>query len=194
MKRITAALAALFLLVASAPAVAEGETVFVDIDRVYRDSEVIGKILERIGAEFEDRDAELRDIGAELERGRERLQKESLTMSEEETDALRADIAKFEREFTRKRRALVEDRGLLLQERRKLINAEIDKTIQALAEEKNYALVLNPYIVLPLGGNRSLTHDVVLFAGAGADVTGEIVGRLDQGGDALVERLLNPGG
>ena len=182
MKRITAAFAAFLLLAASAPAIAEGETVFVDIDRVYRDSEAIGKILERIGAEFEDREAELRDIGAELERGQERLQKESLTMSEEETDTLRADIAKFEREFARKRRALVEDRGLRLQERRKLINAEIDKAIQALAKEKNYALVLNPYIVLPLGGNRSLTHDIVLFAGEGADVTDAVIAALDKDG------------
>ena len=77
MKKITSALAALLFFAApAAPALAEGETVFVDIDRVYRDSKSIETVLERISAEFEDREAELRDIGAELERGQERLQKE----------------------------------------------------------------------------------------------------------------------
>ena len=186
-KPATALLSLFFVFASAAPAVAEGETVFVDIDRVYRDSKIIGQVLERIGAEFQDREAELRDIGAELERGQERLQKEALTMSEEEKDGLRAGIAKSEREFARKRRALVEDRGLRLQDRRKLINAEIDKTIRALAEENNYALVLNPYIVLPLGNNRSLTHDIVLFADDKTDVTEQVIARLDASGANLDE-------
>ena len=188
MKKITSALAALLFFAApAAPALAEGETVFVDIDRVYRDSKSIATVLERISAEFNDREAELRDIGAELERGQERVQKEKLTMSEEEKDELLSTIAQSEREFARKRRALVEDRGLLLQERRKIINAQIDKTIRALAKENGYALVLNPYIVLPLGGNRSLTHDIVLFAGDNTDVTGEVISRLDQAGEISTE-------
>ena len=187
MKKAAAALVALSLAVPVPAAFAEGETVFVDIDRVYRDSKVIGTVLDKIGAEFQDREDELREIGAKLERGQERLQKEALTLSEEEKDSLRGDIAQSEREFARKRRALVEDRGLRLQERRKRINSEIDKTIRALAEENQYALVLNPYIVLPLGGNRSLTHDIVLFAGDRTDVTDEVIARLDRDGGQLAE-------
>ena len=189
-KTLSVLAAALFFFASAAPAAAAGETVFVDIERVYRDSEVIQQVRGKVDAEFEKRQNQLEEIGAEMERGRERLQKESLTLSEEEQDSLRAEIATLERDFARKRNALLEDRGIRIQGRLEFVNNEIGKTIRQLAEEKQYALVLNRYIVLPIPGNRSFTHDNVLYAGENSDVTAQVVEKLDEGGEELVQRLL----
>lgn len=191
MKKIISALCAALLCAAPVvPAAAEGETVFVDIERVYRDSQVIQRVRDQVDSEFADAQNELEEIGAELERLRERLQKEDLTLSEAEREDIRADISAKERDFARKRGALLEDRGIRIQGRLQFVNEEIGQTIRALAEERGYALVLNRYIVLPVPGNRSFTHDNVLYAAANSDVTAQVVEKLDQGGDDLVQKLL----
>ena len=75
----------------------------------------------------------------------------------------RAELEQLDRNFVRDRRALVEDRGVVMQERRRLIDIEIAKVIEKIAVEREYAMVLNPFVVLP-AGNRTYTHTSFFYA------------------------------
>ena len=95
----------------------------------------------------------------------------------------RGDIEQLERNFVRDRRALVEDRTVVMQDRRHKIDIEIAKVIETIARERQYSMVLNPYLTLPISSNRTLTHNIILFADNEADITSEVIARFDKEAD-----------
>lgn len=170
----------LLALLVSAGAHAAGEVVYVNFDRVYRDSKVINGIRTEISAEFRDREDALKAVGEEIRAMKEEIEKEALILSDTEKEERRRIIADKERNFLRDRRALSEDIGLRFRERRRAIDAEIARVINVMAEERKYGMVLNPHIVLPFSGDRTLTHNVILYADESADITGEVIERFDK--------------
>ena len=162
----------------TASAFAEGEVVYVNIDRVYQDSEVTKAVFESIQSNFKEREDALRTQSDDIRNMNEEIEKEALTLSEEELDKKRGDLEKNERNFLRDRRALVEDRGVLLQERQRVINIEIAKIIEAIAVERKYSIVLNPFIPLS-AGNRTGRHANFFYADKNADITSDVIERFD---------------
>ena len=61
----------------------------------------------------------------------------------------------------------------MLQEQRRELDVKIAEVIENIAREQKYAMVLNPYLTLPVSGNRTLTHNILLFADPSADITGK---------------------
>lgn len=183
MKRtFIAVFSALAILFASAPAWAHG-IVYVNIDRVYQESKIIQAVRDAINADFKDREDALRAQGEKIRATGEELEKEALTLDDAELESRRTELEQLDRNFVRDRRALVEDRGVVMQERRRLIDIEVAKVIEAIAAEREYAMVLNPFVVLP-AGNRTYTHTSYFYANKEVDITADVVSRFDSEADA----------
>ena len=133
---------------------AEGGVAYVNFERVYRDSKLVKAVSDEINVKFKKRTALLEKADKEIRTLREQLQKEALTMGEAKKEEVNAQIAELNRSFTRERRALAEDRGLSFQQRRKVVDSELARIIEIIAKEKKYDLVLNPFIALPVPGDR----------------------------------------
>ncbi len=171
--------AALALLTFSASA-QEGRVAFVNFERVYQESKVVIAVRDKINAKFKEREESLQEQNEELRAMQEELAKEELTLSETQKEARRSEIEQLGRQFERARRALLEDRGVMLQEQRRELDVKIAEVIENIAREQKYAMVLNPYLTLPVSGNRTLTHNILLFADPSADITGEVIARFDE--------------
>jgi outer membrane protein len=176
-------LATLFL--SASGLAAEGDLVYVDFDRIYAESKVASAVVDDIKAEFGDREKSLRESSEKIKSLREELEKESLTLGDAEKRAREQEIGSLEREFVRERSAFGEDFNLRLQERRNVVDAEIERIIRKLAEENKYGMVINPYLVLPLGG-RTITHNIILYADDRVDITDEVIDLFDK--EARVSR------
>ena len=171
----------IFFTLLTAPVfAAEGGVAYVDFERVYRDSKLVKAVSDDINVKFKKRTALLEKADKEIRALREQLQKEALTMSEAKKEDINAQIAASNRSFTRERRALAEDRGLSFQQRRKAVDSELARIIEIIAKEKKYDMVLNPFIALPVPGDRLLTHSILLYANAKADITAEVIKRFDK--------------
>ena len=180
-KAMLAFISALFL--ATTAAFAHG-VVYVNIDRVYQESKIIQMIRDEINNDFKDREDTLRGQGEKLRTMSEELERDALTLDDAELESRRAELEQLDRNFVRDRRALVEDRGVVMQERRRLIDIEIAKVIEKIAVEREYAMVLNPFVVLP-AGNRTYTHTSFFYANEEkTDITAEVVSRFDDESDA----------
>jgi len=175
---LVAAALALPLSAGQGQAQAQG-VAFVNFEQVYQESAVVQEVRDSINADFLDRETKLREQDEEIRELAEALEKDSLTLGDTEREKRRADIEQKERNFVRDRRALVEDRGVIMQERRRLIDIAIAKIIEETAEERKYSMVINPYLTLPLSGNRTLTHNIILYADSEADITADVISRFD---------------
>ena len=173
---------ACLLLLASAAA-AENGVAYINFERVYQESEVVQKVRAAINGDFADRENALRGQSDKLRQLQQDLEKESLTLSDADAEKKRGDIEQLERNFVRDRRALVEDRTVVMQDRRHKIDIEIAKVIETIARERQYSMVLNPYLTLPISSNRTLTHNIILFADNEADITSEVIARFDKEAD-----------
>lgn len=176
---------AVLALAMLAPAAAAQEGLFyIDFERVYRESTVVQQVRDAINADFADREEKLRQQGDSIREMTEERDKETLTLTDQELESKNAEIDRLQRNFVRDRRALVEDRGVEMNERRRLIDIEIATVIEALAREREARMVINPYLTLPISGNRTLTHNIILFAAEDADLTSEVIERFDAGATA----------
>ena len=177
MKKINFFLAA--VLMAASAVAAEG-IVYIDLDRIYRDSQQIEERRKNINAEFADRQQALEETSKKIRDLLDALEKEAPTLSDADKESRQRDITNIERDFRRDQRALVEDRGLRLQELRRNINGEISRLIKQVSEERAYKIVLNPFFVLPLSNERTITHNIILYAANEADVTDDIIKLFDE--------------
>ena len=166
-RRILSAMIVALAILTPPPASAEGGggAVFADVDRVYRESKTIGAIREKINEEFRDRDQVVRALVDEVKAARERLQKESLTMSDSEKRELRRAIEQKELEFNRGSRALREDRNLRFNEHRRRLDEMILQAVRTLAKERGYEMVL--------------FRDALIHGAESSDITTEVIAALD---------------
>lgn len=163
-----------------ASAVAADRIVYVDFERIYRESKVVGAVNDDLTVEFSSREDALEAAREEIQSLREELEKETLTLNDAERAERERRIVKLERDFVRDRQAYVEDRTLRFQERRKVIDAEIARLIAELAQEQNYTIVLNPFLTLPISGRASLNHNIILYANPESDITEAVIELFDQ--------------
>lgn len=177
MKKIIALLFA--VLTAATPAAVADGVVYVDFERIFRDSKKIEDARKSINGEFASQQKGLDDANAKIRGMLDALEKEAPTLSDDDRENRRKEITALERDFLRDRRALVEDRGVRLQELRRVINNEIGRIIREVSEARGYKMVLNPFLVLPLSNERTLTHNIIIHAVDEADITAEIISRFD---------------
>ena len=162
---------------------AAGEVVYVNIDRVYQESEITKAVLESIQGTFQERETALRQQSEEIRKLSEALEKEALTLSNEDLEKQRTEIEQKERNFLRDRRALVEDSGLLFEEKKRVVDLAIAEVIEAIAIEREYAIVLNPFVSFPVE-NRAHRQNNFFYADKSADITADVIARFDGENDA----------
>ena len=75
----------------------------------------------------------------------------------------------------RDRQELSEDRAISYEKRRKVIDIALSKVIESIAKERKYDTVLNPFM-----RGRALTHSILFYGGAKADITDEVIERFDK--------------
>src|SRR5688500_19930004 len=104
-----AVLAALALPAASQTPPPGGKFGFVHTERILRDSIPAQRAQKKIEAEFQKRDRELAGIAADLKKAQDEIEKNALTMSENQRRAKERDFGELNREFQRKQREFRED-------------------------------------------------------------------------------------
>lgn len=164
----------LALLLSAAPSRAQEQgVVFVEVERIFRESSLIKEIREKVEAEFEVQEESMRKLVEDIRERRSRLNKEDLTLSADEKSEIRQEIERIEVLLNREDKALREDRSLRFGEFKKQLEPVILELIGALAKENGYELVLDSV--------------VVLYGGTAANATDEIIKRLDE--EVTVEQL-----
>lgn len=179
MKKIKLLIAPLLLALCLPAAAHEGAVAFVNIDRFYDKSVLVKAVTDKINADFRKRTEALRQLDEDLRGKVESLQKERLTIDDTEREARESDIVAMRRKLERDQQELREDRALEYEKRRRVIDIALSNIIEAIAAERKYDVVLNPFILLPLR-ERALTHSILFYGGAKADITDEVIERFDK--------------
>ncbi len=135
--------------------------VFVEVERVFRESSLIGQIREQIEEEFSDQAQAIRKLIENIQERRDKLSKEGLTLSSEETNGLRQEIDRFEVLLQREDEALREDRNLRFSEFREKLEPEIFRLISNVAKEGEHEMVLDSVVVLYGATEANVTDQVI---------------------------------
>lgn len=115
---------------------------FVDIQQVLQESAPSKAAGVRLENEFGPRSRELARLEARLRESGDKLEKESLGLSEQERTRRGRDLATQQRELERKRREFQEDAERRQQEEQRVVRDRVDKALKQVCEAEKYDLVL----------------------------------------------------
>ena len=174
----TVALAAAALAAAIAPALAQDDSRededrpeildtigVVEISRIFRDSEYIGRNRDEVNAEFVERVEQLEQMNEQIAEKRERLERDQLGMTAADRTALLEEIDQLTVRLQREERNLREDKRLAFDSRQRHLEKEVMEVIAELGSQKKLHMVLE--------------LNAVLIAGESLDFTDEVIAKLD---------------
>ena len=163
---LPAVLAALALPAAAQTSVAPGGKFgFVHTERILRDSIPAQRAQKKIEAEFQKRDRELAGIAADLKKMQDELEKNALTMSENQRRAKERDFGELNREFQRKQREFREDLNQRRNEELREVVEQANRVIRQIAEQEKFDIIF---------------QDAV-FASPRVDITDKVIKALEAG-------------
>ncbi|MCY4325142.1 MAG: OmpH family outer membrane protein [Betaproteobacteria bacterium] len=174
----TVALAAAALAAAIAPALAQDDSRededrpeildtigVVEISRIFRDSEYIGRNRDEVNAEFVERVEQLEQMNEQIAEKREQLDRDQLGMTAADRTALLEEIDQLTVRLQREERNLREDKRLAFDSRQRHLEKEVMEVIAELGSQKKLHMVLE--------------LNAVLIAGESLDFTDEVIAKLD---------------
>jgi len=135
-------LAAVVLGVSAQSAVAQAKIGFVDSERLMREAAPAMRAQERLEKEFERRDQELQRIARELQSMQEDLERNSLTMGENERRNKERALNDLNRDFQRKQREFREDLNQRRNEELATVLDRANSAIKQVAEAEKYDVIL----------------------------------------------------
>ncbi|MCW8829122.1 MAG: OmpH family outer membrane protein [Gammaproteobacteria bacterium] len=160
------AAAMLFLLAAGSVNAAEAPNIaFVNTPQVLEQAPQAEAVRKTLKSEFSSRDAALVAEQSKLKSLEEKMERDSLTMSEEQQRKLERDILSQKRELKRSRDEFAEDFNIRRNEELAKMQREIARSIVDLAKEMGYDLIL---------------ESGVIYASERVDITGKVIERLKQ--------------
>lgn len=115
---------------------------FVNADRVMRESVPAQRALKRLEREFEKREADLRNVEKQHLSLKEYLEKNSLTMNENERKQREREFADLSRELNRKQREYREDRNQRQNEELAAVLERANQAIRDVAKAEKYDLIV----------------------------------------------------
>lgn len=164
--RTLRAAATLFLLAAGSVNAAEAPNIaFVNTPQVLEQAPQAEAVRKTLKSEFSSRDAALVAEQGKLKSLEEKMERDSLTMSEEQQRKLERDILSQKRELKRSRDEFAEDFNIRRNEELAKMQREIARSIVDLAKEMGYDLIL---------------ESGVIYASERVDITGKVIERLKQ--------------
>ena len=138
---LSAVLAALALPAAAQTAAPGGKFGFVHTERILRDSIPAQRAQKKIEAEFQKRDRELAGIAADLKKAQDEIEKNALTMSENQRRAKERDFGELNREFQRKQREFREDLNQRRNEELAQVVEQANRIIRQIAEQEKFDII-----------------------------------------------------
>lgn len=162
MLRVLAGAVLLALSLAAAPSHAqERPVVFVEVEKIFRESSLINEIRDTVRKEFEVQEESMRKLVEDIRERRSRLNKEDLTLSTDEKAEIRQEIERIEVLLNREDKALREDRSLRFGEFKKELEPLILELIGEMARENEYEMVLDSVVILYGAPIANITDDVI---------------------------------
>jgi outer membrane protein len=139
---LSAVFAALALPASAQTTVAPGGKFgFVHTERILRDSIPAQRAQKKIEAEFQKRDRELAGIAADLKKMQDEIEKNALTMSENQRRAKERDFGELNREFQRKQREFREDLNQRRNEELREVVETANRVIRQIAEQEKFDII-----------------------------------------------------
>lgn len=121
---------------------------FVNTQRIFRDAPAAVKAAKKLESEFSKRDQDLQRIAKQLQGMQEKLEKDSVTMSESERRSKEREFGELSRDFQRKQREFREDLNLRQNEENAAVIEKANKAIKQIAEAEKYDLIVQDVVYI----------------------------------------------
>src|SRR3954470_10335256 len=162
---LAAILAAAACSAGAQPVQGQGKFGFVNTERILRDATPAVRAQKKIEAEFQKRDQELAKTAEQLKRLQDELDKNSVTMSENQRRNKEREFGELNRDFQRKQREFREDLNQRRNEELAQVVEQANRVIRQIAEQEKFDLVV---------------QDVVYFSPR-IDITDRVIKALESG-------------
>ena len=164
-RRISRAAAALLAasslwMLAGGAAAADYKIGFVNTERLFREAAPAKRAQQKLEKEFASRDAEIQKMSKQVRDLQTALEKDGVTMSENDRRNKERDLANLSRDLQRAQREFREDLNLRRNEELASVQERANKVIQQIAEAEKFDLIL---------------QDPVVFASQKIDITDKVV-------------------
>jgi outer membrane protein len=119
---------------------------YVNTQRIFRDAPTAVKAAKKIETEFSRRDQDLQQMAKQLQGMQESLEKNSVTLSDNDRRSKEKELSELSREFQRKQREFREDLNLRQNEENAAIIEKANKAIKQIAESEKYDLIVQDVV------------------------------------------------
>lgn len=154
--------AAVLLLVGASQAQAADQKIgVVDVQGIFQALPQAVAIQQDITEEFKDQTEELKTLEGDLKFNMEKHKRDAATMSEKEMKTLEEKILKQRQEYAEKGQALQQKMQARFGEERNKLMALIKQTIDAIAADEKYDIILNAGAVVFIDESQDLSRKVV---------------------------------
>jgi outer membrane protein len=160
---ITLTVGALVLALAATLAFAQGgdyKIGFVNTERLFREATPAKRAQQKLEKEFAGRDTDIQKLSKQVRDLQAQLEKDGVTMAENERRNKERDLANMSRDLQRLQREFREDLNLRRNEELSAVQERANKVIQQIAEAEKFDLIL---------------QDPVVFASTRIDITDKVI-------------------
>ncbi len=145
--KIATLLVALMAALPVAQAVAADMKIgYVNTQRIFRDAPAAQKAAKKIESEFSRRDQDMQRMAKQLQSLQEGLEKNGMTMSENDRRNKERELNDLSRDFQRKQREFREDLNLRQNEENAAIIEKANKAIKQIAESEKFDLIVQDVV------------------------------------------------
>jgi outer membrane protein len=159
------AVAALAAALAATLALAQGgeyKIGFVNTERLFREAAPAKRAQQKLEKEFAGRDADMQKLSKQVRDLQSSLEKDGVTMAENDRRNKERDLANMSRDLQRVQREFREDLNLRRNEELQAVQERANKVIQTIAEAEKFDLILQDPVVY--ASNRIDITDKVIKA------------------------------
>ena len=133
---------------------------FVNTERLFREAAPAKRAQTKLEKEFAGRDAEIQKLGKQVRDLQATLEKDGVTMAENDRRAKERDLANMSRDLQRMQREFREDLNLRRNEELTAVQERANKVIQQIAIDEKFDLII---------------QDPVIYASPRIDVTERVI-------------------
>ncbi len=124
------------------PAAAELKVGYVQVDKILQEAPQTAESGKKLEKEFSPRSQELDRLAKQIKDQESALDKDALTIAENDRRNKERDIQNLKTEFQRKQRELREDISIRKNEELSLLQDRVNKAVQSVAEAEGYDLIV----------------------------------------------------
>ena len=132
----------LVCLIFALPAAAELKVGYVQVDKILQEAPQTAESGKKLEKEFSPRSQELDRLAKQIKDQESALDKDALTISENDRRNKERDIQNLKTEFQRKQSELREDISIRKNEELSLLQDRVNKAVQSVAEAEGYDLIV----------------------------------------------------